>query len=164
MRNVFLQNSCRTWGRETSYRSLFIFKKLFIRRKQVVSILSMFSFSYSVLIYFGRPLVGLTMKTRNKLNFDFLWKGLGLASPPYLAYDFPRKSFLMLCSINWPNFIVWLSLLLQILDIMYIVITGCQVCDVQNFGINNSFLFYQFFYITKMLAQNCKHLENEQNF
>ena len=27
------------------------------------------------------------------LNFDFLQKGLGLASPPHFAYDFQEKYF-----------------------------------------------------------------------
>ena len=30
-------------------------------------------------------------------------------------YDFSAKMYLMLCSINWPNFIVWLSLIHEIL-------------------------------------------------
>ena len=33
------------------------------------------------------------------LNFNFLEKGLGLASPPYFVYDFSRKTFLILHSI-----------------------------------------------------------------
>ena len=49
------------------------------------------------------------------LNFDFLDKGLGIVSPAYLVYDFSTKMFLMLYSINWPNFIAWLHLLLEIL-------------------------------------------------
>ena len=32
------------------------------------------------------------------INFDFSEKGLGLTSPPHLAYDFSRKIFLMLYS------------------------------------------------------------------
>ena len=35
--------------------------------------------------------------------------------------DFWRKIFLLLHSINWPNFIVWLLLLCEKLDNMYIV-------------------------------------------
>ena len=31
------------------------------------------------------------------------------------AYDFSRKMFLILHSINWPDLIIWLSLLLEIL-------------------------------------------------
>ena len=40
------------------------------------------------------------------LNFEFLEKGLGIVSPPHFVYDFSRKMFLMLYSINRPNFIV----------------------------------------------------------
>ena len=34
------------------------------------------------------------------LNFDFLEKGLGIVSLPHFVYDFSRKIFLMLYSIN----------------------------------------------------------------
>ena len=34
------------------------------------------------------------------LKFDFLEKGLGIVPPPHFVYDFPRKMFFMLCSIN----------------------------------------------------------------
>ena len=34
------------------------------------------------------------------LNFDLLKKGLGLVSPIYFVYDFSRKIFLMLYSVN----------------------------------------------------------------
>ena len=40
------------------------------------------------------------------LNFDFLEKDPGKVSPPHFVYDFSRKMFLMLYSINRPNFIV----------------------------------------------------------
>ena len=40
------------------------------------------------------------------LNFDFLEKGLEIVSPPRFVYDFLRNMFLMLCSIDRPNFIV----------------------------------------------------------
>ena len=56
------------------------------------------------------------------LNFDFLDKGLGIVSPAYFVYDFSTKMFLMLYSINRPNFIAWLSLPLGILGNMYIAI------------------------------------------
>ena len=52
------------------------------------------------------------------LNFDFLDKGLEIVSPAHFVYDFSTKMFLMLYSINWPNFIAWLSLLLEILGNM----------------------------------------------
>ena len=40
---------------------------------------------------------------------------------------FPRINFLILYPINWLNFIVWLSLLLEILGNMWIVITCHQI-------------------------------------
>ena len=56
------------------------------------------------------------------LNFEFLDKGLGIVSPAHFVYDFSTKMFLMLYSINLPNFIAWLPLLLEILDNMCITI------------------------------------------
>ena len=53
--------------------------------------------------------------SRNMLNFEFLDKGLGMVSSVYFVYNFSRNMFLMLYSINWPSFIVWLPLLLEIL-------------------------------------------------
>ena len=56
------------------------------------------------------------------LNFGFLDKGLEIVSPAHFVYDFSTKMFLMLYSINWPNFIDWLPLLLDILGNMCIAI------------------------------------------
>ena len=56
------------------------------------------------------------------LNFSFSEKGLGLVSQPHFLFDFSRKMFLMLHSINWPNFTVWLPLFLEILGNMGITI------------------------------------------
>ena len=56
------------------------------------------------------------------LNFGFLDKGLGIISPVHFVYDFSTKVFLTLYSINWSNFIDWLSLLLEILGNMCIAI------------------------------------------
>ena len=47
---------------------------------------------------------------------------LEVVSLSHFWHDFWRKIFLMLNSINWPNFIIWLSLLLKILGNMCIVI------------------------------------------
>ena len=57
----------------------------------------------------------------------FLWKALRLALPPYFLYGFSRKIFFMQYSINWPNFVAWLPLLLEILSNMCIVIICCPV-------------------------------------
>ena len=56
------------------------------------------------------------------LNFDFLDKGLLIVSQAYFEYDFSTEMSLMLYSINWPNFIAWLALLLEILGNMCIAI------------------------------------------
>ena len=95
-----------------------------MRLKQVVC--SLF------LIYFDSPQFGIQWKTklfktldywsRNMHIFHFPEKGGGLVSPPHFVYDFAREIFLMLYSINWKNFIVWLSLLLEILGNICITI------------------------------------------
>ena len=53
-------------------------------------------------------------------NFHFLEEGLGLVFPLHFVYNFSRKMFLMLYSINLPDLIVWLSLFLEILSYMCI--------------------------------------------
>ena len=71
----------------------------------------------------------LNYSTRDILNFNFPEKGLRLASPPYFVYDFLRKMFLMLYSINWQNFIAWFALLLEILGNMFITIVNQAVAS-----------------------------------
>ena len=39
-------------------------------------------------------------RSRDKRNFYFLEKGLGIVSPPHFVYEFSTKVFLMLYSIN----------------------------------------------------------------
>ena len=81
------------------------------------------------------------------LNFDFLDKGLGIASPAHFVYDFPTKMFLMLYSINRPNFIAWLPLLLEILKNMCIAIVYYPGCDVIDFKTNFILLMIQPFFL-----------------
>ena len=45
-------------------------------------------------------------------------RGLELVSLPHFLYDFWRKMFLLLYSINWPNFIFWMPLIREILSDM----------------------------------------------
>ena len=107
-----------------------------------------------VLIYFGRPWIGHTVKI-NFITFQafdleirsiFILNKvcLGLVSPPYFLCNFSRNIFLMLYSINWPNFTAWLSLFLEILGNMFVVIIRCLVCDIINFEIYYSFLIKPF--------------------
>ena len=79
------------------------------------------------------------------LNFDFLDKGMGIVSPAHFMYDLSTKIFLMLSSINWPNLIVWLPLLLEILCNVCIAIVCYPGCDVMDFKINLIFLIEPFF-------------------
>ena len=79
------------------------------------------------------------------LNFNFSGKSLGLVPPSQFVYDFSRKMFVMLHSINLSNFIVWLTLLLKILG-------------------NIIFLIKPFWYMTKTSRQKLKYLENRKNF
>ena len=97
------------------------------------------------------------------LNFDFLEKGLGVVSPPLFLYDFSRKTFLMLYSINWPNSIVWLPSLREILDNVCIAIVCFPGCDVMNFETNLIFLIKPLFYMNKKSRQKIKYLENEKS-
>ena len=71
-------------------------------------------------------------------NFDFLVKGLEIVSPPHFMYDFSRKMFLMLYSIDWPNLISWLSLLLEILINMCIAIVSSPVVTSWTLKVNRS--------------------------
>ena len=68
------------------------------------------------------------------------------------------------CYIYWPNFIVWLPLLLEILDKMCILIICHPACDVLNSVIDHSFLIKPFFYITKKSGQLSKYLKDEKSF
>ena len=95
--NIFIQKSCRKWGRETSSRPLFVSEKS-LRSKQVVNNL--------VLIYFVRPrpqqkqtLYYFKLMIRRYAQFWFLIKGSGTSFSTTSFYNFPRKIFLILYSI-----------------------------------------------------------------
>ena len=79
------------------------------------------------------------------LNFYFLDKGLGIVSPAHFVHGFSTEMFLMLYSINWTSFIVWLPLLLKILGNICIAIVCYPGCDVIDFEINVFFLIEPFF-------------------
>ena len=58
---------------------------------------------------------------------------------------FWRKFILLLYSINWPNSIVWLPLLREILGNMCIAVVSYPGCDVIYFEINFTFVIKLFF-------------------
>ena len=70
----------------------------------------------------------------------------------------------MLYSINLPNSIVWMLLLLEIIGNMCVVIIYCPLCGVISFEINYNFLTELFFYITNMSGKKCKYLKNGKSF
>ena len=70
----------------------------------------------------------------------------------------------MLYSVNWPNFIVWFPLLLEILGNIYIAIVCWPGCNGMNFEINLIFLIKAFLHVTKKSKQKLKYLENEKIF
>ena len=82
-------------------------------------------------------------------QFWFFIIDLGLVSPPHFMDDFSRKMFLMLYCVNWLNFIVWLTLVIETLGNMCIVIISFPGCDVMNFKFNLGFLIKPFSYRTK---------------
>ena len=97
------------------------------------------------------------------LNFNFLDKGLGIVSLAHFVYDFSTKMFLMLDCINWPKFIAWLRLLLEILGNMCIAIACYPGCDVMDFEINLTFLIQPFFlYDQKVLTKTLISWERKE--
>ena len=72
--------------------------------------------------------------------------------------------FLMLYSVNWPHFVAWLSLLLEMLGKLCIAIVCFPGCDVIRFEINLIFLIKSFYYTTKKSRQRFEYLENEKGF
>ena len=95
------------------------------------------------------------------VNFEFFDKGLGIVSIAHFVYDFSTEMFFMLCSINWPNFIVWLLLLLEIC----IAIACYPGCDVMDFEINLIFLIEpDFFTWPKSHDKNLNILRTKRAF
>ena len=72
--------------------------------------------------------------------------------------------FLVFHFINWPNFIVWMPLLLEILGDMFFAIVCSPGCDIINFKINTIFLIKSFFYIVKKSRENLNFLWTKRVF
>ena len=146
-----MSREARERGKETSPRPLFTFWKSFIWSQRVQYILTAFNLAYN------EKKLPKTLEnwSRDMLNFNFFKKGLGIVFPQGFMYDCSRKMFLMIYSINWLKFIIWLSLLLEILGNMCIAIVFSRLwCH--NFEINLICLIKPFFYKTKKLRQKCK--------
>ena len=125
-----------------------------------------------VSIYLGSPWLGHKIKnklykvsecwSRDILNFDYLEKGLRLVSPSHFVYDFSRKIFLVSYSINWSNFIIWLTMLLiEMAGNMYTVIIGLPVYDVLKvLKLTLAFLSSRF----SAWPKRIKYIKNKKSF
>ena len=102
--------------------------------------------------------------SRDMLNFGFLEKGLGIVSLLHFVYNFSRKLFLMLYSINWPNVIAWLPFLLEILGNMCIAIVCKPDCGVIDFKFSLIFLIKPFSYCPKRQDKNLNIVRTKRAF
>ena len=165
-RNIFLQKLCRKWGWETSSRPLLIFKKFSIWGKSIWFAAWFHYISRALNLQYSENKLHKTSNywSRDMFNFNFPGKGLGLVFSPHFAYDILRKMFLMLYSFNWPNFIAWFPLLLNILGNICITIVYLPSCDVKKFEINLIFLINPFCYMNKKSRQKYKYLKHKKSF
>ena len=128
-----------------------------MRQKQVVcSLVSIFLYSPQLGIQSKQTIKLLDYWPKDMLKLNFSDKGLGLDSLPHSVYDFWRKMFIILYSINWLNFLIWLPLLLKILGYICVAILCYPGCDVLKFEINLIFLIKLFFYMAKTSRQKFK--------
>ena len=144
MRTGFLEKWYTKRGGETSPRTFSEKLKLSISLDQWSKVLcSLYCIvSWGLSTYF---------ETKLQTTFFHLIKlflkirGPELVSLPHFLYNFWRKIFFLLYSLNWPNFIVWLPLLWEILGNMCTAIICKPGCDIMNFDVNLIFLIKPFF-------------------
>ena len=96
---------------------------------------------------------------RSMLNFDFFLKKISFSATFCVWF---KKMLLILYSNNWPNFIIWLSLLLAILGNMCIANACFPGRDVIIFEINLILLIKLFYYMTEKSRQKFKYLQKER--
>ena len=114
--NIFLQKSYRKWDGETSSRSLFVFQEVYSLVSRYFDI-PQISKQWKQTSYKFRLLI------ERYIQFWFFRKGSGNSFFTTFCVWFSKKTmFLMLYSINWPNFIAWLPSLTEILGNMCIAI------------------------------------------
>ena len=137
MRNIFIEKSYTKCGGETSSRPFSEKLKLSLSLNYQPKVLGrcfycMASWGLSKCIEtkLQTTCFHVTLSLFKKSN-----KGLELVSLPYFLQNFWRKIFLLLYSINWPNFIVWLPLLCEILGNTCIAIVCKPGRDVMNFEV-----------------------------
>ena len=141
-RNIFIEKSCRKWGKETSFRLLVVFWKSIILGK---SKWSARQFHYILVALKlacnkNKPFKTLHYSSRDMLNFDFLDEGLGIVSPPHFMCDFSPKMYTQ-CYILLSNQISLSGCLyfLRYWTICLLQLFVNQVVTGTNFEINLSF-------------------------
>ena len=126
-----------------------------------------------VSIYFRSPWLGYTTKTncikRHAVDLEIcsiliLLNEFGTVFSTTFFYGFSWNKFFMLHSINRPNFILWLPLLLEILGNMFIVIISFLVHDAMNLVMNLSSLIKLFSHMTKNVRTKSKYFKNTKGF
>ena len=102
-------------------------------------------FFYWMLILGLSKYIETKLPTTCFLPYTFLKKrGLELVFLSHFLHDFRSKIFFLLYSITWPNFIVWLPLICDILSNMCIIIVYWPGCEPINFEVNLIFLIELF--------------------
>ena len=174
LKNTFyLQNNGKN-GAERLVPDLFFFKKKkrsFTRgeSKWLAASFQYISIAFNLAYRINKLYKTLRLLIQRYAQFWFFRKGPGtIFSTYFFFWDFSRKIFFRLYSINWPHFIAWLPLLFKILDHMCITIVcfpGCDVCFLgYNFEVNLIFLIKPFFYMTKNSWQTFNGPEDEKAF
>ena len=121
--NIFLKNHAENEiGRLVPNFLLFFKKALYEVKASGLSLVSMYFGCLQHSMQWKQAVENVGLLIKRFVNFDFSEKGLGIASPPHFMSDFSRKLFLVLYSIDWPNFIVWLPLLLTISQLLLTIL------------------------------------------
>ena len=141
----FYKKSSKKWNSKISFRPLFVFQKSFIYGKSKCPEAYFQYISVALNLTYNKNKFHKTLHywSRDMFNFDFLEKA------------FSRKMLIIFYPINWPHFIVWLPLVLQILGNIYIAIVcfpGCHTMSIK-FEISLIFLIKLFLYMTKKSRQ-----------
>ena len=132
MRNISLEKFYTKFGGKTSPRPFSEKLKLTISLDQWPNVLYSFFLLYgklSIIKICWNQAADHSLSPHIKL-FEKTRRGLKLVSLSHFLHTFWRKIFLLLYSINWPNFIVWLPLLCEIFGNICIAIVckpGCGV-------------------------------------
>ena len=153
MKNIFVKKPYTKCVGEIIPRPFSKISKLIISLDQSSKVL------YSLFLSYAKMRLSKYIETKLQTTHIKLFKnakiGVELGSLLHFFHFFWRKIFILLYSINWLNFIVWLYLLREILSSVYIPIVCLQGRDVMNFEINLTFLIEPFFQHIQLMFHPC---------